>query len=238
MPRLGVITGLASEADCLNVYGYDERPAVRIAGASPARAREAAQALVSSGCTGLVSFGLSGALDPQHVPGDVLVPDVVLNPEGRRFVTDTAWQSGLKNALSATMAVSSGSISGSDSPLLTVEQKMARRLSSGAAAVDMESHAIAEVAARHGLPFVALRVIADSHQLQIPAWTMNGVQDNGQVHEGQLFLGFLIRPWLWPKLGILAISNNKALKSLRRSILVVDPVSNSRAKSLVMSSKT
>lgn len=223
MSQLGVITGLASEADCLNVYDYDERPAVRIAGASAARAREAAQALVSSGCKGLVSFGLSGALDPQHVPGDILLPDAVLNPEGRRFITDASWRSGLEKALSATMPVSSGSISGSNAPLLTVEQKVASRLSSGAAAVDMESHAIAEVAALHGLPFVALRVIADSHQLEIPAWTMNGVQDNGQVHEGQLFLGFLIRPWLWPKLRVLAVSNSKALKSLRRSILVVGP---------------
>jgi len=221
--QLGVITGLASEADCLNVYGYDERPAVRIAGASATRAREAAQALVSSGCKGLVSFGLSGALDPQHVPGDVLLPDAVLNPQGQRFVTHAPWRNSLEQALSVTMPVSSGSISGSDTPLLTVEQKIASRLSSGAAAVDMESHAIAEVAARHGLPFVALRVIADSHQLEIPAWTMNGVQENGQVHEGQLFLGFLIRPWLWPKLGVLAVSNSKALKSLRRSILVVGP---------------
>lgn len=223
VPKLGVITGLASEADCLNIYAYDERPAVRVAGASAQRAREAAEALVSSGCDGLVSFGLSGALDPQHKPGDILIPDAVLDPNGRRFATDMPWRNGLSNALSAATQVSTGSLTGSDKPLLTVEQKIASRLSSGASAVDMESHAIAAVAEKHGLPFVAIRVIADSHLLEIPVWTMNGVQANGQVHEGQLFIGFLIRPWLWAKLGVLAVSNNKALKALRRAILVAGP---------------
>ena len=223
MSHLGVITGLANEADCLNIFEFDERPAVRIAGASATRAREAAEALVSSGCTGLVSLGLSGALDPHHVPGDVLVPDAVLDPNGRHFVTDSTWRKSLAGTLSSSMNVSSGFIAGSDAPLLTVEQKIACRLSSGAAAVDMESHAIAAVADQHGLPFVALRVIADGDQLSIPPWALVGVQENGQVREGQIFVGFLIRPWLWPKLGILAVSNYKALKALRRAILLLGP---------------
>ncbi|MEL0107961.1 MAG: hypothetical protein ACO3MW_09565 [Rhodospirillales bacterium] len=223
MPHLGVITGLASEADCLNAYAFDERPAVRIAGASAQRAREAAQALVSSGCDGLVSLGLSGALDPHQKPGDIVVPDTVLNDDGRRFITDKLWRDSLVAVLSASMTVSRGTLAGSNEPLLTVEQKIACRLSSGAEAVDMESHAIAEVADKHGIPFVALRVIADSHLLEIPAWTMKGIQENGQVHEGQIFIGFLIRPWLWHKLGILAVSNKKALKALRRAILIAGP---------------
>ena len=223
MPRLGVITGLASEADCLNIFEFDERPAVRIAGASAIRAHEAAQALVSSGCTGLVSLGLSGALGPHHIPGDVLVPDAVLDPSGRRFVTDSLWLNNMDEVLSASMTVTKETITGSDVPLLTVEQKIACRLSSGAVAVDMESHAIATVAEQHGLPFVALRVIADSHQLSIPAWAMLGVQENGRVREGQIFMGFLVRPWFWPKLGVLAVSNHRALKALRRAILLLGP---------------
>lgn len=223
LPRLGVITGLANEADCLNVFDYDERPAVRVSGASAKRAGEAAQALVSSGCTALVSLGLSGALNPYHVPGDVLVPDAVAGPDGRRYIADPDWRSSLETALSATMVVENGIIVGSDVPLLTMEQKIACRMSSGAAAVDMESHAIAAVAGRHGLPFVALRVIADSHRLSIPPWTLNGIQENGQVRSGQIFAGFLIRPWLWPKLVVLATSNRTALKALRRAILTVGP---------------
>ena len=48
------------------------------------------------------------------------------------------------------------------------QAKQALRRTSGAAAVDTESHIVAGVAAAHRLPFVAFRVVADSVRRTLP----------------------------------------------------------------------
>ena len=62
MPRIGVIVGLASEAECLEVIIPDRRPPIAIAGASAARATAAAAQFLDEDCAGVVSFGLAEAL--------------------------------------------------------------------------------------------------------------------------------------------------------------------------------
>ena len=72
MERIGVITGLRSEAECLDVLAGPERPAAEVAGANTVRARARASALVSRGCRALLSFGVAGGLDPALRAGDLV----------------------------------------------------------------------------------------------------------------------------------------------------------------------
>ena len=57
--------------------------------------------------------------------------------------------------------------------------KAALYASTGALAVDMESHVAAAFAAEHGLPFVALRVISDGADRALPKAAQAGMKKDG-----------------------------------------------------------
>ncbi len=63
---------------------------------------------------------------------------------------------------------------------------------SAAAAVDLESFAVARVAARHGLPFLAVRAIADTALDSLPRSLMVAAAATTDVNMGRL-LGALVR---------------------------------------------
>lgn len=216
MERPGVITGLLSEAECLTELPADRRPAVKCAGIGAERARKAARTLLSEGCDGLVSFGVAGGLDPALAPGSVVIADGVTAPDGGRIATDTAWAEGLVHAIGGGRAVTRAPIAGSDTILASAASKRELRDSTGAAAVDMESHGIGDVAAAAGIPFLAVRAIADPAARAIPPWVLDGVTEDGGLRPAAVIAPLLARPWMiWALIG-LARENGKALGSLRR----------------------
>ena len=223
MNRLGVITGLATEADCLSVFPAAERPSVRCAGADVARAREAAGSLISEGCAGLLSFGMAGGLDGALGAGTVVIADSVVAPDGRRFATRAAWREGLRDVVGGAEAATIAPLAGSDRIVATVQAKRNLREATGAAAVDMESHGVAEVAAEAGVPFLALRAVADPGDREVPAWVMSVVADDGRVRPSLVTAGLLARPWTLGALIGLARESRKARASLRRVALVAGP---------------
>jgi len=224
VPRLGVITGLASEAECLDLFATGVRPSVRAAGASPRRAADAARRLLAEGCTALLSFGIAGGLDPEAKPGTVIVADAVWGPDGRRIETTPAWRTNVAVALTGDPTVRTAAIAGSGQALTTAAAKAALRQASGAAAVDMESFGVAEVAAQSGVPFLALRAIADPAGRTIPAWLLEGIAEDGTIRAEKVARGLFLRPWtVWELIG-LARENGRALKSLRRVAVRLGPL--------------
>jgi adenosylhomocysteine nucleosidase len=216
LTRLGVITGLLSEAECLDAFPADERPAVRCAGADSGQAGEAARELITQGCGLLLSFGVAGGLDPALGPGTLVIADQVVAPDGRRLPTDAPWANAVGGALGAEPGIRLGSIAGSAAAITTVDGKQALHEASGSLAVDMESHAVANVAKEAGLPFLALRAIADPATRAIPPWVMRAVGDDGSVNPTAIIRPLLPRPWaVWSLIG-LARENGAALATLRR----------------------
>jgi len=214
LERPGVITGLLREAECLTEFPTDWP--VKCAGIGAERARNAARTLLSRGCDGLVSFGVAGGLDPALGSGSVVIADGVTAPDGGRISTDMAWAEGLVQAIGGRMAVTRARIAGSDTVFASVAGKRELRDSTGAVAVDMESHGIGEVATAAGIPFLAVRAIADPAARAIPSWVLNGVADDGGLRAADIIVPLLARPWMiWELIG-LARENGKALGSLRR----------------------
>ena len=152
----GCIVGLRREARLLG-WLSDELP-VACAGADAVRAAALASGLIDRGVGGLVSFGLAGGLDPALAPGTLLLPEVVLLPDGRALPVDGAWR---RRAAALLPQAGSAALVGSDRAVASVAGKAALRASSGAGAVDMESHAVAAAAVAAGLPFLVIRAIAD-----------------------------------------------------------------------------
>src|SRR5262249_62189756 len=68
---------------------------------------------------------------------------------------------------------------GANNVIASPEEKIQLHDETGAAAVDMESHIAAEVAAAHGIPFAACRVILDSAHRKLPPAATLGLRGDG-----------------------------------------------------------
>src|ERR1051325_7599462 len=109
----------------------------------------------AAGCCCIVSFGVAGGLDPALKPGDAVIASSVVT-DAARYQTDEAWTRALLAALPGSLI---GDISGADAPVAHASGKLALRQAHRTVAVDTESHFAAAVAARRGVPFVAVRVV-------------------------------------------------------------------------------
>jgi adenosylhomocysteine nucleosidase len=223
--RVGVITGLARETDCLNTFEACLRPPVVCAGASPVRAAEAARFLVSEGCTGLVSFGIAGGLDPALGSGTLIVPTEVIAQDGGRFFSDPSWRGRILSAVGSEFGPIGESLVGADTPVLGVEQKRALYAQTAAAAVDMESLAVAAIATETKTPFLVVRAIADPANRSIPRWVTDLVEpQTGRPRIGAAAVGILTHFRDVPKLIRLAGDSETGLRTLRRVAAIAGPV--------------
>lgn len=89
--------------------------------------------------------------------------------------------------------VCGGRILTSDRPIGGPREKAAVWRDQGAAAVDMESAGIAQVADQAGLPFVVLRVIVDTSGDELPAAVI-AASAGGRLRIGRLIAGLLRTP--------------------------------------------
>ena len=215
--KIGVVTGLAAEARLIRrLDDPDGIIEVRCAGADSARARSLAEHLAAEGAATLVSFGIAGALDPRLGAGDLVFGTEIVGPGGTTYPCDQRWRADIMHALSARgIATVDGRILGSAQALLRIEDKAAAFAASGCLAVDMESHAVAAVAATAGRPFLAIRAIADTAQDSLPAFVTEAVTVDGRADTGKATRALLRRPWELPAALRLARRTDAALSVLR-----------------------
>ncbi|GBU16669.1 MULTISPECIES: phosphorylase [Methylobacterium] len=166
------VTGLAKEARLA------VRPGVETVGAggNPARLRALLDMRAGPGCRAVLSIGIAGGLDPVLMPGDVIVADTIVAADAR-YPADPALAEGLRARLAGAGIAA---LAGVDAAVMSCEAKAALRERTGAAAADMESHVAAAFAARHGLPFAALRVVCDPAQRALPAFAAQALKPNGE----------------------------------------------------------
>src|ERR1700741_5397394 len=105
---------------------------------------------------------MAGRLVPALLTGTLLLPSEVVSPEGEVFPTTRDWRERLCTALAASRPVCVGRLLTCREPIGPPADKAIAFRQTAAAAVDMESFAVAEVAARGGLPFIAVRAIVDA----------------------------------------------------------------------------
>jgi hopanoid-associated phosphorylase len=132
---------------------------------------------LAPGCRGIISFGIAGGLDPALTPGSLVVATAVNGP-GERFATDEQWSQSLRRTLPNALAAP---LLGLDDAAADPAKKVQFFHETGAVAVDMESHTAASVAVQHGLPFVALRAIADPASRHVPTSAIAGLRPDGRT---------------------------------------------------------
>jgi len=223
---VGVVAALASEARALGPSMARGEPPLSelallgagsllaVSGIGRAAAAAAAQALVDSGVSALMSFGMAGGLDPALQPGSVVIPREVLAGDGARYAACRSWRERVAAAVSSLCAVTEGDILTSAQAIDTPAEKAAALRSTGAVAVDMESAAVAEVAAKHNLPFIAVRVIVDTAADRLPRAVV-AASRAGRVRGGRLLGGLILAPREIAALLRLARRHRMAMRSLR-----------------------
>lgn len=215
--KIGIVTGLAAEARLISSRDTpDSRIEVLCAGANSIRAMALAEQLVAKGAAALVSFGIAGALDPRLGAGDLIFATGIIGPDETRHPCDQPWGDDIMHALSGRdIAAQRGRILGSPRALLSIEDKAGAFAASGCLAVDMESHAVAAVAAEAGLPFLAIRSIADTAQDALPTFVVDAVNAEGKPDTAKALRALLRRPWQLPAALRLARRTDAALSVLK-----------------------
>lgn len=223
-PRLGIITGLAREARCFERVDAKERLKIVCVAADAGRAAVAAGELAGSGgCGGLVSFGVAGGLAPGGQPGTLLVPDRVITLQGESYATDSGWRRRLLDGLNPVSPPLQEGIVGIDHPADSVKRKQQLRRQTGGCAVDTESHAVARAAVAADVPFLVVRAIADPWHRDVPEWLSGTIAKDGRPHLGEVLIGLLQRPWQLPRLAVLGLDFERAMRTLRRVALCAGP---------------
>lgn len=226
---VGVVVALEAEARALlprrlrpGMIEDLDGVSVHLCGMGMPAAGAAAQALVEHGVTALAIYGVAGGLDPALTPGTLLCPREVLDDGGARYATDAAWRHRLAARL-GNLVLRDTALLTVHEPLLDPQSKAAAWRDFKAAAVDMESAAVAEVARDCGLPFLALRAIADSAQDSIPAPLAGAIDRWGRAKPLGVAAALLLHPQLVPRLPHLAATMNRACAALRRAAQAAGP---------------
>jgi hopanoid-associated phosphorylase len=196
----GVVTALRAEASCITsaripfneIMAVDDHVVLRLSGMGAEAAQTAAEGLCQHGVTALVSLGVAGALDSSLKPGDLVLPDAIIHA-GKRLPVNIAWRNRLQQLLPADITVINGILANSAVPLTSEKTKRDLAQVTGACAVDMESGAIAEVAAIAGIPFIAVRAIIDPIQFSPPQALLGAVYPDGDVNPMRLLVLVLKR---------------------------------------------
>ncbi|HYW75687.1 MAG TPA: purine phosphorylase [Gammaproteobacteria bacterium] len=165
---IGVIAPMAAEYRTARILG---RAGCRVlhGGVGLARAERAAEALLEAGAERLLVWGTAGGLKEYLRPGSLLLPESVKSPDGERYGLDAAWRHSLAARLPVEIPVVEAPLVSVARPVATLEAKRILARESGAVAVDMETAAVARVAARHGVPCAVIRAVADPLELPLPS---------------------------------------------------------------------
>jgi len=186
------------------------------------RAEQASQKLLATGANALISWGFAGALAERIKAGDLLLPSNIINRKGHCFPIDPAWCQRLQRQLSPYLNIHNGGLVSSDSVIADDEQRRQMQRQYDAAAVDMESVAIAACAEQAGVPFVAIRAISDTNGIPIPGTVTRAIDPYGRLHCGGL-MRLLAQPQYWPLLWRLSRDARAATITLTKTARLAGP---------------
>ncbi len=187
MSRIGIVIALPGEARSLlgRAVAFDrpmigDHHAVMVSGMGPARAENCANHLIKLNISAIATWGTAGALDPALCAGDVLIPESVGLIGAKALPADPQWRQRALAAMS-DLRPADGTALQVATPVTTSADKLRLFRETGAAAVDMESYAVASAAAQAGLPFLAIRAIADTAAQDLSPRLLQAVDPYGRL---------------------------------------------------------
>jgi adenosylhomocysteine nucleosidase len=113
----------------------------------------------------VISAGFAGALRPELQRYDLLLPEAVLRPDGRRLELSPPEHWSAQTTLGP---VHRGLLLSVDHLVSSPKEKHSLAEKYGAWAVDMETFAVVEVCRRRGVPVLAVRIVIDTADEHLP----------------------------------------------------------------------
>jgi adenosylhomocysteine nucleosidase len=200
--RAAVVVGLAAEARIARRLGLP----VAIGGGTTEGAQSAADLLMAEGASALISLGLAGGLYPGLRPGVLIVPTAVIAGDDRH-----ATDADLSRMLGG---VTDDVVLGADTVISSAAEKRSLHQRTGATAADLESGAVARVAATQGVPFAVLRAICDPAERGLPPAALAALDARGAIGVWRVAASLVTRPGQLPALLALAADAVAARRSL------------------------
>lgn len=219
----GLIIALPQEARGLGLRLPVGAPSVRVgtarvavSGAGAENARRTAERLLDEGACALISWGCAAALSPELAPGALLLAEYVYPAAGAPLPVDPHWRRAIAAALTSRgIPLQPGDLLESATIVATAADKHTLATQTRAAALDMESVAIARVALARDCPFVAVRAIADDASMSLPTSVLRATAADGTVRMPHLLSSLFKHPNEIPSLIRLGLAFGAALRSLR-----------------------
>lgn len=179
----------------------DGRPVLLAAvGDGATRALRGASAVLDAMPLSLaVVVGVSGALSPGLDPGSVVAAISILDGETEAPAPDPTWTRRLVDSgVTPATIVASETILGTPAEKETAWARVGR--GSMAAAVDLESAALARLLASRAVPFVVVRAVSDAADETLPLDFDRFRKADGGVDRGRVIIAALRRPSSIPAL--------------------------------------
>ena len=163
------------------------------------------------------STGCAGALAPDLIPGDLAVAtEVIGDTSGRRFAADPYHCERARSAAHRLgLRATAGPVLCSPHALTTVFAKRAAA-AEGSIAVEMEGAPIAARAAAAGIPFVSVRAILDTADMELPHAGKFIEPQSGTINPLALASYLLTHPGALPGLMGMQRMRNAAQLSLEK----------------------
>jgi adenosylhomocysteine nucleosidase len=213
--QIVAVTGLVKEARIAAGRGIR----TFVCGGGGATVNDALERELAHGALAVISFGIAGGLAEGIASGTWLIARSIVTAVAR-WPCDAAWTRMLSERLPGALTAD---LAGADAPVIEPAAKRTLRGATGAAAVDTESHIAAALAARHGLPLAAFRVVADDALQRLPPLAMVALATDGTIR-GAAVLGSLVRtPAQIPLLLRTAVDAQAAFRALLRGRRLLGP---------------
>ena len=196
-------------------------------GTGSVNASSAAENLITQGATKLISWGCAAALSESLKPGDLILANELISTEESKVIVLNVcanWHRQTTELLASFVKVNSGCLAESKYIVSSSVDKKKIHTNTNAIALDMESIAIAQIANQHTLPFLAIRVIADPVDMNLPLAITHSLNQQGEVVLRKLLCFLVLHPFELPgliRLGLYFNSAKKTLKLIAKHIDVV-----------------
>jgi hopanoid-associated phosphorylase len=145
---------------------------------------------IKRGCRSIISFGVAGGLAPHLRLGDWVVASSIIDAQQNR-PTDQVLS---EKMLAMIPGASHAPIAGVDTAITDPKTKRRMHIKTGAAAIDMESHLVARLAATHGLSCAAVRVVIDPAHRVVPEVALAGMRSDGGTSITAVMCELIARP--------------------------------------------
>lgn len=177
----------------------------------------AAMALATESPDLMISAGFGGAVLPGLPVGEVVMAEQVLRWEASGFEKIAVEFFG-HNRVAPTLGLAQGAFI-SCSEILD-KRALSARLPESAfnPIVEMETAAVARVAATHGIPFLGIRSVSDSGDMELNFSINEFCDDSMRIRPAKVLATILARPRIIPQLIRLARTSRVAAKSLARAM--------------------